>query len=831
MRTAVLVCLLLYSFTATGQGYFKLFAPPSYEAFIEGVPVDDNRYAFITTNAFHVIDASGNEVVKTPLVTGMSTFLEAMSRDEAGNFWIAANVFVTLTTYQRILYKLNIDGQILQSKTFDLPVASDYMKIMARNNNVLLLHRKVNSMGRHYIQGECFDGNLNLKWSKPVSLELFSRYALRPDESGSSVSIAYMNHDRTRVWVTGIDFTGTLFHHELAFKPDPQRQEYTDNFARTPDGGFVMTGSTLAAGKLEDGLIYKTDAGGFVEWTRRLDIHLGDRLRDVMVAADGYYVFGESGFKDWVSTTNGEWVLLKLDLHGNELWRKAFGGPAADYATSITSHNGNLYLGGRCSNFVQATAVPAVCRTDLNGNFATNNSLSIEPVSAIHDLAGQTGSVVTQFVTSMETTNGDLIVAGNYKGPDDATYAFAQRQGLTGNVTWYLPISPIPGTLRFGKRVGSDQYLAAIERKSAFVNLYELVLFDKNANVIWRKENGSSSLKDVIPTSEGGLLLVGAEDVTFVDYEVVLIKLDAGGTELWRKRIGRSGQWETGRQVVETPEQDFLIVGNSQDEYAITSKVHVLKVDANGNERWSKSVAGPPAAAFGHAISPTGDGQYIIAGTENAAPYNNRNLLLIRITGDGAVVWEKRFDLSANEDGVGLLPANGGGFLIGGTTGDPGSGKLERYSFVMKVNGAGNREWTKYYGVEGVITGGQNFAIVGNDTVLVGTRQERYGYEKMFYINVSGIRGGDPIAEEGLHLWPNPATVFTRLSITDDYIGPMVVAFYDASGKRCIRYAAQKSANGWQQDIDIRSLASGVYFVCIYQGSKILRMKLLVQGK
>ena len=100
--------------------------------------------------------------------------------------------------------------------------------------------------------------------------------------------------------------------------------------AKTPDGGFVMTGF-YSLGQI---YLIKTDADGDLQWSKNFSAGFpGEGMaitatRDSGYAAAGYINKGAGNGKRDV-------YLFKTDAYGNVLWSKTFGGAEDDEAKDL----------------------------------------------------------------------------------------------------------------------------------------------------------------------------------------------------------------------------------------------------------------------------------------------------------------------------------------------------------------------------------------------------------------------------------------------------------------------------------------------------------------
>jgi len=94
---------------------------------------------------------------------------------------------------------------------------------------------------------------------------------------------------------------------------------------QTPDGGYVLTGWEAKTIDDRDVFLLKTDEAGEVEWSRRWDLDPGERdgAFDLILTSDGCILV--CGIQS-MNVGPRQAVLLKVDMNGNEVWLKRFGG-------------------------------------------------------------------------------------------------------------------------------------------------------------------------------------------------------------------------------------------------------------------------------------------------------------------------------------------------------------------------------------------------------------------------------------------------------------------------------------------------------------------------
>lgn len=140
----------------------------------------------------------------------------------------------------------------------------------------------------------------------------------------------------------------------------------------TPDGGFIIAGATtntlLTAGA-QDILVVKVDAAGTVQWAKTYG-GAGDQYADGIVKTPdgGYMVVGTT-----FGAGNGsrDAVMIKLDVNGSMMWANAYGGPGCDNGIDVISYGSSYILSMNTNTSVcgvNAEFDPMFVRTDSVGN-------------------------------------------------------------------------------------------------------------------------------------------------------------------------------------------------------------------------------------------------------------------------------------------------------------------------------------------------------------------------------------------------------------------------------------------------------------------------------
>lgn len=100
--------------------------------------------------------------------------------------------------------------------------------------------------------------------------------------------------------------------------------EHAVNVIQTADSGFIFCGKALGIGQgVCECWIVKTDLNGDTLWTSVIGGQGWDESMDIIEQTNGYIVCGGSNSE---GNSNYDFILLQLDLSGNLVWVKQYGG-------------------------------------------------------------------------------------------------------------------------------------------------------------------------------------------------------------------------------------------------------------------------------------------------------------------------------------------------------------------------------------------------------------------------------------------------------------------------------------------------------------------------
>jgi hypothetical protein len=320
-----------------------------------------------------------------------------------------------------------------------------------------------------------------------------------------------------------------------------------------------------------------------------------------------------------------------------ETWEKNFGGSGQDGGYSIQqTSDGGYIIAGYSYVYLEGVSDVYLVKTDGNGN-----ELWSETFGGENNEFGQ---------SVQQTSDGGFVVAGT-------TGSFG-----TGSGAVYLVKTDASGDELWSKTFGGSGY------------------------------DSGNSLQQ---TGDGGFIIAGTTDSFGAgDTDVYLVKTDANGTELWSKTFGGSGSDE-GRSVQQTSDGGYIMIGTTLPSEPGFHDVLLIKTDANGNELWSKTLGGSQSD-YGSQVRQTSDGGFIIAGGTDSFGGGETDVYLVKTDASGVELWSKTFGGSDYDSGASVQQTSDGGYIIAGYTNSFGAGGGDAY--LIKTDASGDELWSKTFG-------------------------------------------------------------------------------------------------------------------------------------
>ena len=253
-----------------------------------------------------------------------------------------------------------------------------------------------------------------------------------------------------------------------------------------------------------------------------------------------------------------------------------------------------------------------------------------------------------------------------------------------------------------------------------------------------------SNLRSVLQTTDGGFVISGSTAMNptgptgpkrVLYSDVMLAKTDGSGVFEWARSYGAGGPDEA-FSLVNTADGGYLLAGG----YTVTpgtrrADVLLLKVDAGGSLEWTKTFGGS-GFNVAQSVVQTTDGGYAVAARSDGFGAGDTDILLIKTDDKGEHRWARTFGGVKREEPTMLLETSDGGLLITGHATSFGDPKTD--AVILKTDASGNLEWAKTFGGPGLDVA-YSVADAAQETFTVAGTTESYGAgkEDIFLLRLS----------------------------------------------------------------------------------------------
>ncbi len=365
-------------------------------------------------------------------------------------------------------------------------------------------------------------------------------------ESESDDGDVAVNKGMGDLWILKIDEEGSLIWEKSY---GGSHMDFGQSVVELSNGnGYIVVGSTQSS----DGDV--TENNFFISWwVLRLDLEgniiwdktlggLGyNRPHSVVQTNDGNIII--AGLNDMdggdVSVNYGgaDFWVVKMDIEGNLIWDKSFGGSGDDIVEKIIkTRDGDFLLVGTSNSMDGDISSPQgmddndfwVVKMDMDGNLVWEKSYG-----------GSGGGMYGDWATAVvESSEGGFVVVGH-------------SSSTNGQVT--------------GNHAGTEDFW--------------VIKIDEEGSLIWEKSYGgfhTDMASAIVQTKDGSYIIAGHSASVDGDIsshhgewpgfeDVWVIKINGNGDLLWEKSLGGTGL-DFGRDIILSREGEIIILAETYSE-------------------------------------------------------------------------------------------------------------------------------------------------------------------------------------------------------------------------------------------------------------------------
>lgn len=222
--------------------------------------------------------------------------------------------------------------------------------------------------------------------------------------------------------------------------------------------------------------------------------------------------------------------------------------------------------------------------------------------------------------------------------------------------------------------------------------------------VAWQEALGTGLgewASNAVPTSDGGIVLVGECQWRRGSGDAWVARLDGQGRSLWQRRIGGDGYDEL-LGIEQTPDGGFIASGTTDSAGAGSGDLWVVRLAADGTPQWQRTYGGAGAEGpwdYSLPIRRTSDGGYVLCSGTTSFGAGSWDVWVLKLDADGNVLWERAFGGASDELPAAVIETSGGDLVVAATTTSFGAGNGDVW--ILRLSPGGELVWDRTFGGAG----------------------------------------------------------------------------------------------------------------------------------
>jgi uncharacterized delta-60 repeat protein len=357
-------------------------------------------------------------------------------------------------------------------------------------------------------------------------------------------------------------------------------------------GNVYVTGySYTSTGHSYDCVTIKYYPNGDTAWLRRYNgpANGKDAGWDIAVDDSGYvYVSGYSDV-DSTSNENDDYLTIRYDRNGNQMWARTIGGPGSEIALALAvDGSGNTFVTGSSSygyggvqyDYCTVKYGPDGTRlwvkTYAGSALADDRAygIAVADTNSIYVTGwSQETGTAADYTTIKYRANGDTVWVRRYHNGYD--YASDIALDGSGNI--------------------------CVTGRTAIGGLYDYatVKYNPDGERLWARlyndQAGGSDLADAIAVDNfNNVFVTGYGDSSATLYDYATVKYDSSGNEQWVKRYNSPDNgYDWAYDIATDATGNVYVTGVKDYSSGTTDDYATVKYDSQGNQLWVKTYNGP----------------------------------------------------------------------------------------------------------------------------------------------------------------------------------------------------------------------------------------------
>lgn len=344
---------------------------------------------------------------------------------------------------------------------------------------------------------------------------------------------------------------------------------------QTSDGGYIISASTETSIIDDlDMMVMRTDVSGNFLWKKSYGGNMPEVPNGILKANDGNYFI--IGYTQSFGSGDFDHYLLKVDPAGDSIFSKVYGGYGNEEGKEIIStSDGNYVIVGASNSISFSDNNVQLIKIDINGNviwtkyYGGPGYESARSVKECADggfiIAGKqlnTSGIASIFLIRTDS-GGDTIWTKILSGPNSL-------EGKSVLVN------------------SDGSYTLSVDDSSAIDDSdVRIMKIDPTGNIVLWDKLYSGTLKDITkmikPTTDGGYIVTAlSRSFGWIEPDYWVLRLNSVGDTLWTKHFGGADH-EHCYAVRQTSDSGYIVVGHTRSNNASRiEEILLVKLNSNG---------------------------------------------------------------------------------------------------------------------------------------------------------------------------------------------------------------------------------------------------------
>ena len=409
---------------------------------------------------------------------------------------------------------------------------------------------------------------------------------------------------------------------------------------------------------------------------------------------------------------------------------------------------------------------------------------------------------------------------------------------MFGKPTWFIGIRDLV-RVPAGGLIGSVNFKPTLFSRFA----YGLVRFTSTGDTLWSRfyivdPAFNDICHSLVSTVDSGYAIIGgSKHVDSVGAEIRLIKTDADGNMDWYRDYGLPGsRWENAYDLVQLPDSGYIISG-FRDFLNGKRQLLLIRTDKDGSQLWEKTYGGQ-YKDWGGYVTKSMEGGFMLSGYKSLDPNNDSGRAQIfKVDDSGAMQWSRTYKtprmLLGSFERVEQLPDSSYVFIGHAIDRDTVCGY--NMGWIVKTDRFGNELWNRTYTRN---CDNHNYfwdfaPTPDGGFVVCGTTHNATQDAWLLKLDSLGCNAPScdtvvgviyvPLPAMQLEVWPNPTDGVVHVRLPVRKVDKIEVV--DLMGR--VSPLLGRGVGGEAITADMTGLPSGVYVVRIEADGRILQAKVV----